>query len=753
MDYKFLDSKIEQEPVELHDSKCIDSFLKQNYEKEILKAIDFFNSDESLLYVHGFLGTGKRQFINYITEFLDKDVVKLEYYCKAGTVCDDIQLSFIDKIEKSSLSKVININTKITTLGPKLEHYIESAKKSFVIIFHSLDYILQDNLVQVISYFENFAKYNNIKFIVSTRALIQDVMGSVPIGTQIFLKGFTRENLKEFLALNNVNVSEATLKDFYSYTRGYYYYTALTLKIIQSMKLSLNEFLEKFAMSGMSFDSYLGAAYINLVPTPIRNFFWFLRTLRHGISLNALAVLELYDEFSIEYLVNNLMAYIADDIIYVQDYFQQDIDISIPDKTQIKLHKYITGIYEKELKVPLQSRQIMISRQAMRAEIEYHNNCIDKILNKNEEPNSAQQEAPSEKTFQDKKIEAPKSENAAIETQIAEAESNIEANNLTRAIEIYLNICESEKIDLITKNDVRHKLAYLYKRIGEYNKSQHYYELVEKFYKNNNEIINLNYLYYEITGLYYLMYKHERAIETIKKVIYSVDTPQSLLVDSCTLLGNIYSDMNNSEEAFSYYKKALESLDNNTSDETIAELYFKFALANDEKGDVQTAMEYYVKCIAIGGNNLYKAPAYSNLGSCYYENDNLSDARDCFEKAYKMEKSANNYDGIFYTSSYLAKICSRIGSDKTLLYLLDAKQSAEFINEDFYIVEATVALGDFYYNNVSTHKKALIEYFRAYSIAKNLGDAVDIDKIEQRIQDMKLRMDKDEFSEIEKKYE
>ena len=66
-----------------------------------------------MLYVHGFLGTGKRQFINYLSELFSKDVIKLEYYCKAATVCDDILLSFIDTVEKNALSKAINLNAKI----------------------------------------------------------------------------------------------------------------------------------------------------------------------------------------------------------------------------------------------------------------------------------------------------------------------------------------------------------------------------------------------------------------------------------------------------------------------------------------------------------------------------------------------------------------------------------------------------------------------------------------------------------------
>lgn len=102
-------------------------------------------------------------------------------------------------------------------------------------------------------------------------------------------------------------------------------------------------------------------------------------------------------------------------------------------------------------------------------------------------------------------------------------------------------------------------------------------------------------MYYELTDLYFLMYKNERAIETIKKVIYSVDTPQSLMVSSCTLLGNIYSAMNNPDEAYSIIKKHLSHLMIILQMKTRAELYFKYALANDDRQDEKNAFEYIAK--------------------------------------------------------------------------------------------------------------------------------------------------------------
>jgi tetratricopeptide (TPR) repeat protein len=214
----------------------------------------------------------------------------------------------------------------------------------------------------------------------------------------------------------------------------------------------------------------------------------------------------------------------------------------------------------------------------------------------------------------------------------------------------------------------------------------------------------------------------------------------------------IYSEIKNYDEASKYYQKALESIDENTSPEGLAELYFKYALMCDENDDDSTAFEYYSKCIYLNDTNSYKALSYSNMGSCYFENDNYSDAEACFSKAYNIEKNNNNYEGIYYTASYLAKIYMKSNPQKALKFLTEAKQSAEFLNEDFYILEATIALGDYYYNNKATNKEALTEYFKALKISKNYGTTVDIEKIQERISDMKIRVDKEDFEKLEKKY-
>ena len=173
MAFQFLDTSIDINDIVLPSSDKIHPLLLKNDNAEIKKALAFFASDEKFLYVHGFLGTGKRQFINYATDLLQKDVIKLEYYCKESTVCDDILLYFIDIIEKTALSKAVNLNAKVTTLAVKFQTYISSIKKPFVIILHSYDDILAENANLVSQNLQDVLKNDNLKVVLSTRALVQ----------------------------------------------------------------------------------------------------------------------------------------------------------------------------------------------------------------------------------------------------------------------------------------------------------------------------------------------------------------------------------------------------------------------------------------------------------------------------------------------------------------------------------------------------------------------------------------------------
>ena len=91
---------------------------------------------------------------------MNNDVIKLEFYCKQANVCDDILINFTEQINNSPISNALNsnINAKIITLYNKFQNQISSIKKPFLIILHSVDDILEENLKYVADFVNNVTK-------------------------------------------------------------------------------------------------------------------------------------------------------------------------------------------------------------------------------------------------------------------------------------------------------------------------------------------------------------------------------------------------------------------------------------------------------------------------------------------------------------------------------------------------------------------------------------------------------------------
>ena len=97
----FINSNISRDSVENIKSTHISTYLQNNNIQELKKIHDFYSSEQSILLLTGFGGTGKRLLIEHSFGFLAPNVLHLYYDCKIATVCDDILLNFIDTLQKS----------------------------------------------------------------------------------------------------------------------------------------------------------------------------------------------------------------------------------------------------------------------------------------------------------------------------------------------------------------------------------------------------------------------------------------------------------------------------------------------------------------------------------------------------------------------------------------------------------------------------------------------------------------------------
>ena len=101
-------------------------------------------SDNNLLIVNGFKGTGKSAMVDFVSTNFSENVLILRYNCLETTILDDMLLNFLKhsgiiQIKVKSFRR--ELKQKIFT--QKIDSYFHAIVKPVVIILNSYDVILK----------------------------------------------------------------------------------------------------------------------------------------------------------------------------------------------------------------------------------------------------------------------------------------------------------------------------------------------------------------------------------------------------------------------------------------------------------------------------------------------------------------------------------------------------------------------------------------------------------------------------------
>ena len=107
---------------------------------------------------------------------------------------------------------------------------------------------------------------------------------------------------------------------------------------------------------------------------------------------------------------------------------------------------------------------------------------------------------------------------------------------------------------------------------------------------------------------------------------------------------------------------------------------------------------------------------------------------------------------MYYSLSKIIELTSRQEEDKRLTYAKEAKEHALKSNDYHAIVDATLKLGDLYYD-YSQAENALNEYIELYRADKNKFSEYNLNKLTSRLDDIKARLGKDTFEKLIPDYE
>ena len=751
----------------------INQFFIENNLSQIEQIIQFLKSQSKLLLINGFMGTGKILAVNQALSFLNDNVVTLRYNCFETTILDDILLEFFDSFKKLTAQNVIKIpKARPENFTQKINAYFDSIEQPVVIIINSFEQILKESKQEILNFLQHISKLDNIKIILISRkfdyndfSLAYDKVSINALEKGIFEKYLKSEDFKQIGPLSD---------ELYKYSRGYYFYTTLSIKIMQQRKLNLMEFLSGYTKSFLSFNDFILREALSLVDPVSGHLFRFLTIMRHPVNVKLLQQLNLYDADKLAFFVDNLLLTREGSLIYLQDYYKEISENSIADNIAIKIHKSCAELYKTQLPLKPLERDLLISRQTMRREIEYHSLFIPKKPVLTQKPvtelqfieQQIQQNIPQTKAQKDEQIkkisfifDSPEDENlimnkiaSSINRFVDISDKNakdyeeieklplIELINLAKKEEAnfdYKKVIMIYQKALTMNNDddyytflptIYTKLAQNFNKLSDWFNSLKYYELAEEFYVSTGDIEKINDCKYEIANIYYITFKREKAEKILKEII-SENISKNLKIKSELLLASITGES----------IKALLPEDTRGIEKNIlAELYFKCALNYDEEGNIDNAVKFYKKCVETSQDpeiNAYLSSSLTNLATIYDEDGKSDMAAKYLQESLRLDELTKNYNGIYISSMKLAQINSFRMPQKSLEYLKKAKACALELNETFYIASSDVALGDYYYNQ-KDYKNALNYYKNAHKLAINNFTHDNINKIEVRINDI-----------------
>jgi len=781
-----------------------DLCLIENCNKQISQIGEFLQDDKKLLLLNGFKGSGKSEIVDFVSMNFAPEVLTLRYNCLETTILDDMLLSFFESFRNYTLQgKIVPPRIKTENFVQKINSYFNSIQNPIVIIIKSFEAVLKSNKADILNFIRHLMKLSNVKIIITSRTFSYDDFEEIEY-SRVTVLAFSQQLFEKYLRANGIKNIGVLSNELYKLSKGYLGYMNLAVKIINLRELSLMQFLENFSKSYMPFSEFVCREALALVDPVSAHLFRLLTVMRIPIHVNLLKSLHLFNEERIFFFVTNSILSVDGECLYLKDSFRDIIEHQIPENVMIKLHSACIDLYNTQLPLKPLERDLRLSRQTMRNEIEYHslfipkkpvlnpqnvkiievNPAVETVVPENtpvqiEEPSPVPEESKEEKINKISFI----IEDEAVLDNIADSIKNFvtetvqttefEEHNSKLSLTQLLNSAKQEESkynykyavllyqNALTKKDddnfykflptIYVKLAQAYKHLSQWYEALEAYTQAQDFYFNVSNFDKVSEIKLEIANIYYIIYKHENAKFILSELENNPDLSNELRIKVNISLARLSNNLN---EEYDYYKKSLDLLEPGIDKSVVAKLYYKFAGVNDEKNNAKTAVEYYKKCIEVDSNplhNKYVARALANMAELYDEAGSSKHAVKYYNESIKIDTAMKNYNGLYYSTSHLAEIYAPLDANKSLDYHKQALGYAKQLNEPFYIAGANLQLGDFYILR-KDFEHAYKYFIAAYNVAKHSFSKDNLDKIESRIDDIKLRIKEDEFKILQEKY-
>lgn len=751
---------------------------------------NFATSSYDLLFFSGKKGSNKSETIEKAIEFFSKDNLVFRQFCFKNSVIDDFLLNFYDALRDFSLAEKISLKKFASdNFKEKVSHYFKSIQQNCIIVVENFENV--DENVEIVDFLSYLASYNNVKIIIITRNSDKNLFRFKKLRiNNLMVQSASKEEFKAKLVLLSQPMDEETQEKFYNATMGLDLYLKMTTRYCSLTNFSVVDFMSEYerkhATFNVEFDDFLISKYITLAPKKYQDLFKFLCTISVPVGVDFINYYKITDlKDGIEYLSNKFLVSFFGDEIFVKDYFRKSITGSFSIQEKITYYTKISEIYENELTKSPKDRLIRLSRESIRKELDDIRALIPAV-NSPKNSNTFSYLGITSNPWQDEKTHQ-KQKLAEKMKKIKERKNFLSLNPIKESEENYKKEVEDENRQNIASllnasrdkskeykyNDAISELARA-KELDD--KKEFEIEILILLAKNYEALNNYNYaqkIYKKAldvaienkderkTELEFLiactnknLYKMEEAKVLFNQIVLNEKNPINYRRKAHLELGEIYEAEQNTKEASEHYLETV-NLAMGKDKEIICKAYYRLGVLYDEAGDYDNAIKYYQKNYSTSAEvkyNKYYSSCLVNLALIYSENSRYNEALDCLKLALDFDSENNDLENLYYTQKEIAKLYSLTDETNSINYYKKALMTAKELKDKFKEALIYFEFAQNFYDK-GNDEKALINFFNAKTLLKNSSDKENIERINTRIQDIKLRLDSAIFDMIAKKYE
>ncbi len=795
MTNSFIDEKFVLKDL-LKEEHSYNNFLLENNEKQISQIMEFFDKKEQILALNGFCGVGKSCIADFVCENLKEDVLVLKYTCFETTTIDDLFLAFFEIFRQFTVQgKIPMFRTKTEIFTQKINSYFTNIKSPMIIVLNSFEAILKNNRNDIINFIKNLASLENIKVIITSRKMVTEYFEDKNI-INIPILALNQNIYEKYLRANGVKLIGVLSNELYTQTKGYFSFVKMSIDLMKLNNTTIGDFLEKYSTSLMPFSEFIYREALLFVDPVSIHLFRLLTMMRIPLHLNLIKSLHLFNQERINFFSQNGLLIQEGEYIYLKDYVRAIMENQIPECVLSKLHSACIDLYETQLPLKPIERDLKLSRQTMRNEIDYHKMFL-----------------PRKPVLQYRDVRAVNGIPVVQKEEIPQAEPIINVENITQNPEeskeekikkisfiiedenILDNIANSIK-DFIEESDTKNKmaqensklslmqilnlakveeqknnyqevimlynsaltkkdddnfyrflpniylyLANIYKKISKWYEALECYTQAQDFYYNAGNTDKINEIKFEIANIYYIVYKHDNAKFIFDELEKDLTLPNELKIKVNLAQAKLCNNIN---KEYLYYKKSIPLVDNSVDKSIAAELYYKFAGLNDEKNEINIAVNFYKKCIVADSDpntNRFLTGSFVNLGEMCFEAGYNEQSIKYLTDAMNSEKNPIN---LYDISMRMAEIYLTYRPEYVIGSLNHALEYALKSNDNVCISEAYFILGDYYYK-YKNYKLSLKNYLMSKKFAPNNQK---LSTVTNKIETLKLRMSEQDFEQI-----